>query len=156
MNRKKLAFAPRELFEKILEYSVIPTFDLVIELPRGGILIVRRIIAPYANSWALPGLRMMKPERIDDTIRRIALQEIGLKVDLDSRRFLGQFVGFFRTENNRQDLSTGYAVKADSDSVNINKNHFSGYRVIRHKSDVPPKTGAMYKYYIEQYFDHLL
>ncbi len=61
---RKLKFAPRDIFEKILEYAVIPTFDLVIELPEGGIILLFRKIKPYAHTWALPGLRMLKPESI--------------------------------------------------------------------------------------------
>ncbi|WP_420884796.1 NUDIX domain-containing protein [Actinomadura geliboluensis] len=75
-------------------YAVIPTFDLVVELPEGGgVVLVRRPIAPYQNKWALPGLRMFKPESIDDVIARIAEDELGLDVDVNGKRFLGQYVG---------------------------------------------------------------
>src|ERR1700750_2681376 len=46
--RPEVKFAPRDVFEQILEYSVIPTFDLVIEMPgEAGVVIARRTIAPY-------------------------------------------------------------------------------------------------------------
>ncbi|HEV7934381.1 MAG TPA: NUDIX domain-containing protein [Actinomadura sp.] len=56
---------------------------------QGRVLLVRRIIPPYENRWALPGLRMFKPESIDDTIARIAEDELGLRADVHDRRFLG-------------------------------------------------------------------
>ncbi|CCF82296.1 NUDIX domain-containing protein [Nitrolancea hollandica] len=151
---ENLKFAPREIFEYILEYAAIPTFDLVIEVPSGGVILVRRKIAPYANQWALPGLRMLKPEGIEDTLVRIAKNEVGLNIDPRKRIFLGQFVGRFRTEHNRQDLSTGYAVRAESVEVILNSDHFSSWKLIDSVEDVPSNIGAMYKFYLECYFDN--
>jgi ADP-ribose pyrophosphatase YjhB (NUDIX family) len=133
---------------------VIPTFDLVIELPDdGGVVMARRIIVPYENCWALPGLRMFKPEGIDDVISRIAEDEVGLEVDVDGKRFLGQYVGRFRTEHERQDLSSGYAVRALSSDITLNEAHFSSYRIIKKWDEVPSTTGAMYRHYLSIYFN---
>jgi len=149
--------APQEVFDQMLEHMVIPTFDLVIDVPDRGVLIARRKIAPYAGKWALPGLRMLKGESIDDTLGRIAEQETGLIVDLDSKRLLGQYVGKFRTEHNRQDLSTGYAVQALTNEVRLNEDHFAKqHRFIWAPEHIPGAardTGAMYRYYISTYFD---
>jgi ADP-ribose pyrophosphatase YjhB (NUDIX family) len=153
-KRPEIKFAPREVFEGILEYGVIPTFDLVVEMPRGaGVVIVRRIIAPYENRWALPGLRMFKPESIEDVVYRIAEDEVGLEVDVRSRRFLGQYVGRFRTEHERQDLSTAYVVRAVSEEIRLNRDHFSAHQIIAKREEIPSNTGAMYKYYLSAYFD---
>lgn len=150
----KPKFAPREIFEQILEWSVIPTFDLVIEQKSKGIILVRRKIAPYKDQWALAGLRMYKGEDLEDTIKRIAKNELGLKVDTSKKKFLGQYVGKFVTENHRQDLSTGYAIKIPKDEeIKINKDHFSDMRYIQTKNQIPDRIGAMYKYYLLQYFD---
>ncbi len=102
-------FVPRKTFEIILENAVIPTFDLIIDVPEKGVLIARRKIEPYAGKWALPGLRMYKGETINDTLGRIAEDEAGISVNLEQARLVGQFVGKFTTEHNRQDLSTCYA-----------------------------------------------
>lgn len=77
---------------------MIPTFDLVLSYEGEGVIVVRRKIAAYKGVWALPGLRMYKPESIDAAIRRIAGQELELDVDPAKRQFLGQYVGRFRTE----------------------------------------------------------
>jgi len=145
-------FAPREIFEQILQYAVIPTFDLIIELPSGGIVVVYRSIAPYQNKWALPGLRMYKNETIDDTIKRIADQELGIQIDFANKRFIGQYVGKFSTEFNRQDLSSGYIVKALGDEIRLNENHFSKYQVIKSVDEIPQQIGAMYSFYLNKYF----
>lgn len=143
-----MKYAPREIFEQILEWAVIPTFDLVIEVEGQGYLFVRRTIRPYKDQWALPGLRMYKDESINDTIVRIAEQEVGISLDPSKKTLIGQYVGKFKTEHQRQDLSTGYYFKLPaSTKVVINKDHFSSFVFSK---EAPENTGAMYKYYIEQ------
>ena len=143
-------FAPRDLFEQILEYMPIPTFDLIIDYGGQGVILVRRKIAPYRDVWALPGLRMYKGETIDDTLRRIARQELGLDIETRGKTIIGQFVGKFRTEHDRQDISTCYAVHVKGDqAIAINTQHFHAFRVTR---AVPKQTGAMYRHYIGEYF----
>jgi ADP-ribose pyrophosphatase YjhB (NUDIX family) len=146
----EVKLAPRALFEQLLEYAVIPTFDLVLAYGPGGVIVVRRKIAPYRGVWALPGLRMLKPEGIDDTIRRIANAELGLEVDPARKVLLGQYVGRFRTEHHRQDLSSGYYLPVDDRQViRPNRRHFSGFELV---DAVPARTGAMYRFYLERYF----
>lgn len=146
----KIKFAPKVIFEQILEWMVIPTFDLVIEYGSKGVIIVKRKIPPYKNQWALPGLRMNKGEEIDDTLKRIAKQEVGLDIETKNKRFLGQRVGKFFTEYNRQDLSTGYLIHAeDTQKIVLNTQHFTSFKVVR---DTPSNIGAMYKFYLNAYF----
>jgi|SRR5271157_2393858 len=151
---KKIKFAPNKIFEQILKWGVIPTFDLVIEYGNIGVIIAKRKIPPYQDQWALPGLRMFKGENLDDVLIRIAKQELGLDIDPSKREFLGQYVGNFRTEHNRQDISTGYYVKVPStEDIQVNSNHFSSIKLIHSKSEIPPKIGAMYKFYLNKFFD---
>ena len=142
-------FAPKEVFDQILEWSVIPTFDLVIQYGDQGIILVKRKIAPYKNQWALPGLRMFKGEDINDTLTRIAKQEVGLNINPKEKVYLGQYVGKFTTEHNRQDLSTGYYVKvSDTQKILLNEDHFSAFQI---SNEVPTNIGAMYKFYLQEY-----
>jgi ADP-ribose pyrophosphatase YjhB (NUDIX family) len=147
---KTVKFAPRQEFETILEWAVIPTFDLVIEYGDLGVIVCRRRIAPYQGAWALPGLRMLKPEGIEDTILRIGRQELGLELDPIGRVFLGQYVGRFRTEHERQDLSTGFALRVStSQKLKPNLEHFSSVKTV---ATTPSRTGAMYRHYLERYW----
>ena len=142
--------APREAFETLLEWAVIPTFDLVIAYGGTGVIVCRRRLPPYRRVWALPGLRMLKFESIDDTIVRIGRQELGLELDPQARVFLGQYVGRFRTEHQRQDLSTAYVLTVDgSQTITPNREHFSAVRIVR---GTPASTGAMYRYYLDRYW----
>lgn len=145
-NISTMKYAPRDIFEQILDWSVVPTFDLVIEIEGRGYLMVKRKIEPYKNQWALPGLRMHKGESIDDTLARIAKQEVGINLDSSKKTLIGQYVGKFKSEHHRQDLSTGYYFKLPASTVvELNYEHFSSYTL----SVAPPgNTGAMYRHYI--------
>ena len=150
---REIKIAPRKTFEQILEYAVIPTFDLIIEFRGKGIILVKRKIAPYENQWALPGLRMFKPESIDETLKRIAMQELSLKIDAKNKKFIGQFVGRFKTEHERQDLSTCYLVTAlGKQEIKLNAGHFSAMCFIKSEKQVPKGTGAMYGFFLKNYF----
>jgi len=147
----ELKFAPREIFEVILEWSVMACFDLILEY-RGGVIMVRRKIAPYKNVWALPGLRMYKPEGINDALKRIAYQELGLKINPENAKLHAQYVGKFKTEKDRQDLSTCYIVKVDDkQEITLNSEHFSTFQIA---NSIPSQTGAMYRYYLQKYWDN--
>ena len=144
----KIKFAPRGVFEQILKWAVIPTFDLLIEYDHQGFILVKRKIAPYKNQWALPGLRIYKGEGLEDVLRRIAEQELGLNITPSKRIFLGQYVGKFKTEHERQDISTGYYIRVNKQKITLNTNHFSEYKITK---KVPLRVGAMYKFYLKKY-----
>jgi len=148
---KDIRFAPRKSFEQMLKYTVIPTFDLVLEQEGRGVIFGKRKIPPYKGKWALPGLRMLKSEGINDTLERIAKQEVGANINPDERVFLGQYVGKFRTEHNRQDLSTGYYLRVPyEEKIVMNPQHFSDIAVTR---KLPEHTGAMYAFYFQKYVE---
>lgn len=153
MKIQPKGFAPKEIFREILKWAVIPTFDLIIEYGDQGFIIVKRKISPYKGQWALPGLRMMKGEEIDDTLMRIARDEVGLKINPKQKVYLGQRVGKFQSDQKKQVFSSGYAFRvAKTQSIKINSDHFSEYRLT--KKIISP-MGAMYKFYLRKYFDQL-
>lgn len=146
-------FAPRETFEEILKFMPIPTFDLILYIPNKSVVVVKRTIEPYKNVWALPGLRMYKTESINDTLKRIVKQEVGITIDPNTKQFVGQYVGKFKTEHNRQDISTCYAIKlSENQQVKMNTEHFSNYKFV---TNTPKPIGAMYKYYLDLFFKNV-
>lgn len=146
---RKVKLLPKDVYDVVLKWTVISTFDLLIEYGDKGFIFVRRKIAPYKDIWAFPGLRMLKGEEINDTLERIAFWELGLRVNFKDKIFLGQFVGKFQLEQKRQDLSTGFYIKVSDDQpVELNKEHFYSVK-ISYKAPLP--MGAMHRYYFRQY-----
>ena len=92
---------------------------------------------------------MFKTEEINDTLERIAFWELGLKIDPRKKIFLGQYVGKFKSEQARQDISTCYYIPAsDKQEIKPNNDHFSGFVITK---NFPNPMGAMYKFYLKQY-----
>jgi colanic acid biosynthesis protein WcaH len=144
-------FAPQDVFDQILEWSVIPTFDLILEYGDKGVILLKRTITPYKDVWAFPGLRMYKGETIEDTIIRIAKAELGITINPTQRIILGQYTAQFDTDNERQDISTGFLIRlTGAEELAFNKEHFSELVIAK---TCPKPAGAMYEYYFQKYLD---
>jgi len=127
----------------------IPTIDLVVNIPGDGVVIARRIIEPYKRQWALPGLRNYMEESIDGTVRRIAQDELGIEVDTANKKTLEPYKAKFPT---RTDFSTCFVVDALSDTIKLNRKHFSSFRIINSMDELPAATGAMYVHHLKNHF----
>ena len=75
---KKLPF---EIYQEI--YSKVPrlTVELLIK-NEDGILLVKRNIPPGKGFWYLPGGTILLDESIEDCIKRIATEELGVEVEI--------------------------------------------------------------------------
>ena len=149
-------YAPRHIFEDILRYTVIPTIDLIVSGPC-GVLLLRRTIAPYRNMWAIPGLRLLKGEMIEDCIARIAREELGLHSgQFSEATFVSQHSVKFKSEQNRQDLASAYAVKTVAESFVLNADHYSAARFVSNIDKLPASTGRLYRTELENWFSDKL
>jgi ADP-ribose pyrophosphatase YjhB (NUDIX family) len=144
-------WAPEEIFESILKYSVVPTFDLILKGTQ-GVLLVKRRIAPYYGLWALPGLRIFKDESLSTCLARIAEDEVGLRIGPSRGTYVNQSVVRFST---RQDLSTCYAFELDIEHVKLNEEHLSDWTFVKTLADVPAETGDLYREHLRHYFEGL-
>lgn len=58
-----------------------PSVDLVV-MYSGGVVLGRRSNEPAKGSWFLPGGRLQKGERLEETVHRVAEEEVGLEVTI--------------------------------------------------------------------------
>ena len=154
-KRPEIKFAPREVFEQLLEWSVIPTFDLVVELPEGdGVVLVRRTIAPYflrtAGHFPACECSRVRGSTMSSTGSPKMSWAYGLM--LTPSGSWDNTSGGSRPNTNAR-TSSGYVVRAFSGELRINPAHFSGHRIIKKAEEVPTSTGAMYRFYLSRYFD---
>jgi colanic acid biosynthesis protein WcaH len=70
---------PEAAFATGLRHMPQPCVDLVVAHD-GGVLLARRTNEPAAGEWFWPGSRLLKGERLDDAVDRIAAAELGLTV----------------------------------------------------------------------------
>ncbi len=151
-----------EDWNKLKEIGVLPTFDLIfgrtIRAEAGWykkVLVVRRKISPYVG-WALPGLRQYKDEGFRDTLKRVALDEIGLKVNPRQGIIVNQADGRFQE---RQDISTAYffhLTSEDESKIILNQDHFKSHKFLylNNTSDIPRNMGSIYRSHLTAYLEH--
>ena len=100
MNKKP--FSPKE-FKEIYSRATRLCVDLVIKTPKGLALSLRSL-SSWKGYWHLPGGTVFYKEKIIDTVRRVALEELGISVNVD--RLLG-YVEYMSEEKER---GFGYTV----------------------------------------------
>jgi 8-oxo-dGTP diphosphatase len=85
---KKFKKAPRRLFDRFSVYFPYSTVDIIVR-DGNSFILTKRAIPPYKNKWNLPGGVVFKTEKLVDTAKRVAKEELGLTVKIE--RFLGVY-----------------------------------------------------------------
>ncbi|MFM2342040.1 MAG: hypothetical protein RLZZ592_1693 [Pseudomonadota bacterium] len=69
---------PRETLLDVIRHTPLVSIDLICRDPQGRLLLGWRSNRPAQASWFVPGGRILKDERIEQAIERIAADELGL------------------------------------------------------------------------------
>lgn len=84
---------------KLSEYNMVKSLvplagvELIVHQD-GRFLIGRRLVSPGVGKWALFGGRILKGEKLLDAVERVALSELGIKVQIE--QMIGVSEAFFR------------------------------------------------------------
>lgn len=83
MKNRKIPF---KKFKEI--YSKVPrlTVNLIVKTSE-GIVLTKREIEPYKGMWHIPGGTVLYGEKVADTAKRVAIEELGVKVEI--KKLLG-------------------------------------------------------------------
>jgi len=104
---------PTEGFLEAVRLTPMVAIDLIVRNPRGEVLLGLRNNEPAANTWFVPGGRILKDERLDTAFERIARVELGISVSRSQARFLGPYEHLYDTNFARAPgVSTHYVVLA--------------------------------------------
>ena len=75
---------PQKLpYDKVLEsFKLAPriAIDLWVKNEDGGVLYTKRDVEPYKGMWHLPGSFLLLGETVDECIKRLAEEELGLEI----------------------------------------------------------------------------
>ena len=85
---KKLSYSE---FLKSLELAPRIVVELLIENKQKEPLLIKRIDKPYIGYWHLPGGFLLKNESIQNCIKRLAKEEVGLNYHSTDYKMLGLF-----------------------------------------------------------------
>lgn len=86
---QKVNKIPKEIFDYIENYIPFSSVDILINYKGEGIILTKRTIHPYRGWWHLPGSVILKNEKIVDTVKRSAREELGIQ--LAKIQFLGNY-----------------------------------------------------------------
>ena len=89
MTKNSNTFIDDTVFKDIIEHTPLVSLDLVVK-NRGKVLLGKRVNKPAKGYWFTIGGRILKNEKISDTITRIAREELGTVLS-NSPRFIGVF-----------------------------------------------------------------
>lgn len=100
MAIKKLPF---DKFKEI--YSQVPRLvvEVLIKTPE-GLILTQRAIEPYKGQWHIPGGTVMFQEKVEDAVKRIAKEEVGLDVGIE------KYLGYIEYPNEIKEGGFGWSV----------------------------------------------
>ena len=126
---------PERVWSQVKRSLPVPCVDILLENPKGEVLLGWRKISPYSNVWATPGGRMGRGESLRRAADRI-LREYGLRAG--NLFLVGVFPVRFPT---RADVTICLASNEPGGHPIADGYEFSSFRWIR---NVPAKTGSNY------------
>jgi colanic acid biosynthesis protein WcaH len=137
----------QEAFEEI--YSKVPrlTVDLLINGVE-GFLLTKRNIEPWKDHWHLPGGSVLSEESIEEALRRVAKEELGLEIS--STNLIGyiECTSGKEVPGYRHPVSLVFAVKVSSENVVLN-DQASDARFFK---EIPEKIIPEQSEFLEEHF----
>ena len=94
---------PYDKFKEI--YSLVPRLAIeVVILKDESILLTKRSSHGWAGMWHTPGGTVLYREAMQDAVKRIALEELGVKVKINKQ------LGYFEAWSEEKERGFGYSV----------------------------------------------
>ncbi|MGB9956482.1 GDP-mannose mannosyl hydrolase [Haloferax prahovense] len=116
---------PDDEWEAIVANVPLVSVDLVIR-HEGGVVLGLRENEPARGEWFVPGGTVFKNETLTDAVHRVADEELGVGVTIESR--LGTFEHFYDTSevdgvDSKHYLATAFEVTLDDDHLQMDAQH---------------------------------
>jgi colanic acid biosynthesis protein WcaH len=119
-NEKPVKLNHDEMIQ-VVRNAPLVSIDLIVKNNNNEFLVGLRKNEPARDYWFVPGGRILKNERINQALERIANEELGIKIAYEQAEFLGVFEHFY-TSNfaQKEGFSTHYVALAHR--INISEN----------------------------------
>lgn len=104
---------PEETFLNIVKHTPLVAIDLIIENENKEVLIGLRKNEPAKNTWFVPGGRILKGETLEDALKRLLQEELGIQTFSGSYKIMGVYTHHYDTcfyTKNPYETSTHYIV----------------------------------------------
>ena len=111
MIKRKFSFASKTVYDNFRRYFPFSCIDLLI-FKNNQILLTKRTLPPYKGFWQLPGGIIRKQENMKNAVKRLAKEELGVKIDIE------KYIGVYESLNQyRHDLSHGFIVSVKNGRI---------------------------------------
>jgi len=125
MKPKKISYAE---FKHI--YARVPRLCVeVIIQNHKGILLTKRGIKPCKGQWHIPGGTVLKDEKLEQTVKRVAEEELGAKIKIE--KMLG-IIEYTYKNYFSHPISIAFLAKITSKNIRTDKNaqEFGFFKII--------------------------
>lgn len=133
MLPKKL---PYDEFIKSFEFVPRVAVNLLVTDNEKRVLLAQRSIEPLTGYWHLPGSFLLKGEKIDDCIRRVVKDEMGMELSDGSWEFAGVFEDIDKDPRGHV-IDLVYKIELK----NISSKAGEGTKEIKFFKELPPDIG---------------
>ncbi|TFH92983.1 GDP-mannose mannosyl hydrolase [Vibrio ouci] len=99
---------PFNIFKTVIKNTPLISIDLVVYNQNRQVLLGMRNNRPAKGYWFVPGGRIQKNESISEAFKRITMNELGVKCDIEQADFLGNFEHFYNDNVSGDNFSTHY------------------------------------------------
>ena len=99
-------------FLHLIKFGPLVSMDIIIINRKKEVLLGNRTNDPAKNSWFVPGGCIRKNESFKDAFARITFNELGIKCDIKSAKFLGVYEHFYKNNFDNKKFGTHYVVHA--------------------------------------------
>lgn len=122
---ERVEWIPDEIWSDIVEHVPIPSVDLLV-VTDDGLLLAKRRNEPAKGEWFVPGGRIHKGESLQETVHRVAREELSVDVVIEEE--LGAYDHRYETANvedvgGKHYVAHGYVVRPESERVNLDRQH---------------------------------
>jgi len=94
--------------------------EVVIATPQRGVLLMRRDIPPNIGAWHIPGGTVLFAESVEKAVQRVALDELGLAVDVGELLGLIEYPSHYLNGlDSPVGLAFGCAIHGEPDGVGV-------------------------------------
>ena len=107
------------IFCTVVEHTPLVSLDLLVRNDTGEVLLGKRVNRPAQDYWFVPGGRIAKDERIEDSFARLAREELGVSCLIEDALFLGNYQHFYQDNFSGAAFSTHYVVLAYELRLNL-------------------------------------
>lgn len=85
-----------QIFVQVVKLAPLVSIDLIVQDSQGRIFLGYRRNRPAKGTWFVPGGSIRKNEPLDQALRRIAREELGVESISSTAEFVGVFEHFFQ------------------------------------------------------------